>query len=797
MFSRPAQATRPSLILFLLTMLVAAMLAVVATPALAADELGSGDTPASFDPASGLWTVGDAEPFYFGVPDDTPFLGDWNGDGVATPGLYRPSDGVAYVRDSLDTGAADRQWFMGNPGDVPLVGDWDGDGVDSFGVYRPSQGKVYLRNAQSTGFADVEYYFGNPSDVPFAGDFDGDGIDTVGVFRTSTGQVFLGNKQVTSVADAEFYFGNPGDRFIAGDWDGNGTDTVGVVRPSDNTLYFRNSNTQGIADGQVAFDAGKLPLTNQPVRPNIVATASAAGIFDTLLTAATAAGLAETLSSDGPFTVFAPTDAAFAALPEGALDALLADPEALADVLLYHVLAGRQDSESLLAAGAVETLQGQQVIVSEGSALVNGVLISTPDVLAANGTIHIIDEVLLPPDMDIVDTAVAAGSFETLVTAVGVAGLESALRADGPLTVLAPTDAAFAALPEGALHALLADPEALADVLLYHVVDGAVPASVVGSLTSATTLNGQDLLVTVDGGVVINGVAMVVTTDILASNGIIHVLDAVLLPPTADIVDTAIAAGTFDTLVTAVAAAGLESALRAEGPLTVLAPTDAAFDALGAETISALLADPGTLADILLYHVVDGAVPASVVGTLSSATTLNGDDIYIANDGMIINGVAMVVSADIQATNGIIHVLDTVLIPPAGTIVDIAAGNEDLETLVAAVTAADLVGTLSGPGPFTVFAPTDAAFDALPAGTVEALLADIPALTDILLYHVVSGAVTSPTVVGLNSATTLNGDVTITVDGGVFVNDAEVVITDIIATNGVIHVIDAVLLPAG
>jgi uncharacterized surface protein with fasciclin (FAS1) repeats len=790
------QATRPSLILFIMTMLVASMLATVSSPALAADELGTGDVPASFDPSSGLWTVGEAEPFFFGVPGDTPFLGDWDGDGTATPGLYRTSTGEAYVRDSLDTGVADRKWFMGGPGDLPIVGDWDGDGIDSFGVYRPSEGKVYLRNAQTTGFADVSYYFGGVNDSPFAGDFDGDGIDTVGVFRGSTGQVFYGNRQETSVADASFYFGAPGDHFIAGDWDGNGTDTVGVVRASDNTFYFRNSNDLGFADGQADFDATNVPVVNPPVRPNIVVTASNAGIFGTLLTAATEAGLADTLATGGPFTVFAPTDDAFAALPEGVLAGLLADTEALADVLLYHVLAGQQSSESLLAQGTVATLQGQQVIVSEGSALVNGALISTPDVLAANGTIHIIDEVLIPPSMDIVDTAIDAGTFGTLVTAVQTAGLESALRADGPLTVLAPTDDAFVALGEDTVLALLADPEALAEILLYHVVDGAVPASVVSSLPSATTLNGQDILITVDGGVVINGVAMVVEADILASNGIIHVIDTVLLPPSMDIVDTAIDAGIFDTLVTAVQAAGLESALRGEGPLTVLAPTDEAFDALGAETISALLADPETLADILLYHVVDGAVPASVVSTLASATTLNGDDIFIAGGSISINGVALVVTADIQATNGIIHVLDTVLIPPAGTIVDIAVGNEDLETLVAAVTAADLVGTLSGPGPFTVFAPTDAAFAALPDGTLDALLADIPALTDILLYHVVSGGVTSPTVVGLESVTTLNGDVTITVGEGVFVNDAEVVITDIIAENGVIHVIDAVLLPA-
>ncbi|NNL48779.1 MAG: bifunctional metallophosphatase/5'-nucleotidase, partial [Acidimicrobiia bacterium] len=148
----------------------------------------------------GQWLVPGADgPFFYGDPGDTPFLGDWNGDGVQTPGLYRPSTGFAYVRDTNDFGVADRDWFMGNPGDIPLVGDWDGDGVDSFGVYRPSEGKVYLRNAQTTGFADVEYYFGNPGDAPFSGDFDGDGIDTVGLFRETAGLVYFRNTQTTGV----------------------------------------------------------------------------------------------------------------------------------------------------------------------------------------------------------------------------------------------------------------------------------------------------------------------------------------------------------------------------------------------------------------------------------------------------------------------------------------------------------------------------------------------------------------------------------------------------------------------
>jgi uncharacterized surface protein with fasciclin (FAS1) repeats len=203
-------------------------------------------------------------------------------------------------------------------------------------------------------------------------------------------------------------------------------------------------------------------------------------------------------------------------------------------------------------------------------------------------------------------------------------------------------------------------------------------------------------------------------------------------------------------------------------------------------------------------NVVEGKVMAADVTGLESATTLLGKDIAIKVDmGSVYINDAKVIITDIETSNGVIHVIDAVILPSdeeAKTIVEIAAADERFTTLVAAVTAAELVETLSGEGPFTVFAPTNDAFAALPAGTVESLLLpeNKQALTDILLYHVVSGKVMAADVVGLTSATTVLGkDLTITVrDGKVFLNDTvEVIITDIEASNGVIHVIDAVLLP--
>jgi len=266
--------------------------------------------------------------------------------------------------------------------------------------------------------------------------------------------------------------------------------------------------------------------------------------------------------------------------------------------------------------------------------------------------------------LDIVDTAVADGRFTTLVAAVEAAGLVDALKGEGPLTVFAPTDDAFAALPEGTVEALLADIPALTNILLYHVVDGKVMADSVVELNQAMTLLGQYVDIQVmDGKVMVDG-AQVIITDIETANGVIHVIDAVILPETRDIVDIAVEDGRFTTLVAAVQAAGLVDALKAEGPLTVFAPTDDAFASLPEGTVEALLADIPALTDILLYHVVDGKVMAADVVELSSASTLLGQDLVISlMDGKVMLNESQVIITDLETSNGVIHVIDAVLLP--------------------------------------------------------------------------------------------------------------------------------------
>jgi transforming growth factor-beta-induced protein len=263
----------------------------------------------------------------------------------------------------------------------------------------------------------------------------------------------------------------------------------------------------------------------------------------------------------------------------------------------------------------------------------------------------------------------------------------------------------------------------------------------------------------------------------------------------ADIVDTAVAAGSFNTLVAAVKAAGLAEALKGEGPFTVFAPTDEAFAKLPEGTVEGLLNDLPKLRSILKYHVVAGSVDAAQVAKLSSAETLLGQSLSLRTQSGVQVDNAKVTAADIRCRNGIIHVIDTVLLPK-DDIVDVAAKAGSFNTLLAALNAADLNDTLRGQGPLTVFAPTDEAFAKLPAGTVEALLNDIPRLRSILTYHVVPSKVLAADVVRLDEAKTVQGSkVRIDTSSGVRINNAQVVKTDINAANGVIHVIDEVLLP--
>jgi uncharacterized surface protein with fasciclin (FAS1) repeats len=269
---------------------------------------------------------------------------------------------------------------------------------------------------------------------------------------------------------------------------------------------------------------------------NIVETAVAAGSFKTLVAAVQAAGLAETLSG-GNFTVFAPTDEAFAKLPAGTLEMLL-KPEnkaKLAAILTYHVVPGTVKAADVVKLTNAGTVQGQRVdiLAKDGTVTVDGAKVVKTDIACSNGVIHVIDTVILPVDKNIVEVAASNGSFNTLVAAVKAAGLVETLSGKGPFTVLAPTDAAFAKLPAGTLENLLKpeNKKALVEILTYHVVPGvAAYSDQVVKMTELPTVLGTMVKVTVKDGKVMLGNATVAIVDVETSNGVIHAIDTVLLP---------------------------------------------------------------------------------------------------------------------------------------------------------------------------------------------------------------------------------------------------------------------------
>ncbi|WP_052691837.1 fasciclin domain-containing protein [Teredinibacter purpureus] len=285
--------------------------------------------------------------------------------------------------------------------------------------------------------------------------------------------------------------------------------------------------------------------TPTPEATTIVDVAVENGGFTTLVAALQATQLDVVLDDpNGTFTVFAPTDAAFALLGEDTINSLLADTETLSDILLYHVISGAAVDATAAVASAGMTVEMANtdsvgLSLSGESLLINTATVILTDIEADNGVIHVIDAVLLPPadntepSSNIVETAIAAGSFTTLVTALQAAGLDGTLADESTsFTVFAPTDAAFDVLGTDNIAALLGDPDALEAVLLQHVVAGAAVNSIAAYAANGTaveTASGATIAVAITGGALMVGGAHVTMADIYTSNGIIHVIDAVII----------------------------------------------------------------------------------------------------------------------------------------------------------------------------------------------------------------------------------------------------------------------------
>ncbi len=444
------------------------------------------------------------------------------------------------------------------------------------------------------------------------------------------------------------------------------------------------------------------------------------------------------------------------------------------------------------------------------------------------------DPVVMEPEQNIVEIALATPELSILVSALSAADgdLVALLGTDGPFTVLAPTNAAFTAFLASNNFASLDEvpTDVLSQILLNHVISADITSSdlvAAGAGYASTNASGVDdnfisIYYNTSNGVRFNNVATVTSPDIDASNGVIHIVDAVI--PIPSILNLTASNPDFSNLVVALGAAegNLIDVLSGDGPFTVLAPDNTAFDTfLDGADIGGV--NTAVLSQILLNHVLEGVVTSSDLvaggaGYTNTSATGPGENLlslyYNTSDGVVFNGISSVTTADVVGTNGIIHAVDTVIDIP--TVVTFAAADPNFTTLVDALTTltpgTDFVSILSrtegsnadGINPeFTVFAPTNDAFadlDAIPEEVV---------LTQVLLHHVVSEAnITSGDLTpnGDTPATTLEGDDIIITLPGTDPNIADVtdgagntgkgiIAVDVQAGNGVIHVLDAVLLP--
>ena len=434
-----------------------------------------------------------------------------------------------------------------------------------------------------------------------------------------------------------------------------------------------------------------------PDQLNIVETAVGISNLSNLVAALQAADgdLVSVLNGGGPFTVLAPTNAAFETFLEDNNFASLADvpTDVLAQVLLNHVITGSVKSTDLVAAGsgyaktnasgAGGNAMSLYIDTSNGVRFNNVSSVTSSDIIASNGVIHIVDAVIGLPS--VVDHALANSAFSNLVASLQAADgdLVNVLSGAGPFTVLAPDNAAFGNFLTDNGFAGLGDvpTDALSQVLLNHVIGGTILSTDLVALgadyanTSASGAGGNAMSIYFDtsSGVTFNGISSVTSADVIAANGVIHAVDAVIGLPT--VVDFALADPNFSTLVAALTRSDLTfdyvTTLQSDGPFTVFAPTNTAFGDLLTELGAGSLADidEPTLKATLDHHAVAGANVRSgdlmdnmTVGTIGGNITANvtgGATLTDAN-----NRVSNIIAVDVQAVNGVIHAIDKVILPP-------------------------------------------------------------------------------------------------------------------------------------
>ena len=551
--------------------------------------------------------------------------------------------------------------------------------------------------------------------------------------------------------------------------------------------------------GLSACDGANDPVGDLPNNRTIWQTVQQETNLSILEQAVEAAGLSDQLAGDGPVTLFAVRNSSFAALEQ---DSILDNEELLGELVQYHIVEGEVRAEDLTEGQTLETMQGETLTVQRRNdqIYINGALITSSNIPATNGVIHAVGRLLF---VDLVDQVRFTNEFSSLFDALEATDLTGELGGDQPVTVFAPTNAAFDRILGQGVDSLMNNPDLLGRVLSAHVVEGKVSLDELQDGAELETLEGTTLNVGVDadGNVTIEGIP-VATERIETADGIFYRITDVLLNAStiaervAYLDETTLPASDEEySFLEVVSRVGLTDLLNREGPYTVFVPTNDAFGAIDADT---LVANEDLLDETLRYHIIEGQrLLATDFQDGESVMTIGGDPLAVntaADGSLVINGVR-VTTTDIETRNGVIHLIDQVLLEQATT-------QERLEITPETNTYSSLLERagledLGGSEPYTVFVPSNAAFEAINGDTLRE---DADLLDEVLRYHVVQGQeLTEAELPGQTLTTWEGGELTISEDaeGNLVVNGengAAFTTTDIQTEDGVVHIIDSVLL---
>uniref|UniRef100_A0ACB8EIT4 Uncharacterized protein n=1 Tax=Sphaerodactylus townsendi TaxID=933632 RepID=A0ACB8EIT4_9SAUR len=541
---------------------------------------------------------------------------------------------------------------------------------------------------------------------------------------------------------------------------------------------------------------------------NLYETLGVVGASTTQLYSASS-NLSAEITGPGSFTIFAPTNEAWASLPAEMLDSLVSNVNIeLLNALRYHMVNKRVLTDDLKHGTRLPSMY--QNIDIQIHHYPNGILISVLDVAvpcslqivtvncarllkadhhATNGVVHLVDKVISTTTNSILQIVEIEETLENLRAAVAAAGLNNLLDSEGQFTLLAPTKEAFEKIPQETLNRILGDPEALKDLLSHHILKSAMCAEAIIAGLSVETLEGSMLEVGCNGDeLTLNGRPIIANRDVIATNGVIHFVNELLIPDSAKTLLELGEESEVSTSMDLLRQAGLSSYLTGSERLTLLAPTNSFYKDH----------TPSADRNVLLDHIVKDQLSSKYLYHGQMLETLSGKQlrVFVYRNNLCIENVC-IAAHDKRGRFGTLFTVDKMLTPPVGTVMDVLKADDRFSTLVAAIQSAGLTEILNRPKSFTVFAPTNEAFQAMPREERDKLMDNAEELANLLKYHIgdeilVSGAVGA--VVRLKS---LQGDKleVSTKRNAINVNKEPVAEADIMATNGVIYAVNTVLQP--